>query len=191
MMKAMKERNTDSEKIYDGQYLKVRQLTHIAMLVCLAMVLSYLERLIPLSVTIPGIKLGLANLVVLVGLYLLPFRQTLMLVVLKCVMASWIFGSFAAFLYSLSGSLLSFAVMSLLLYGSRFRLPVIAVSIVGAVCHNIGQLLTAALILHSLKTFYYLPVLTVAGVAAGAAIGICVRSLLALPGTRQKIRKRW
>ncbi|MDR1961550.1 MAG: Gx transporter family protein [Gracilibacteraceae bacterium] len=165
------------EKTHDRDYIRVRGMAFIAMLVCLATALSWFERFIPLSFTVPGIKLGLANLVVLAGIYLLPFRQALTLVMLKCVMTAWIFGSFVVFLYSLAGSLLSFAVMYL---PARFfaRMPVVAVSIAGGVSHNLGQLAVAAIILRNPVVFYYLPVLTVAGVVTGALIGVCVRAVL-------------
>jgi heptaprenyl diphosphate synthase len=181
----MREEEINAVQAYDAQYLRVRQLMQIAMLVCLAMALSAFERLLPISLGIPGIKLGLANLAVLTGIYLLSFRQALTLVILKCLMTAWIFGSFAAFLYSLSGTLLSFAVMSLLLYVSHFRLSVVWISIIGGVCHNIGQLLIAAAVLHSLKVFYYVPILIPAGLGAGAVIGICLRALL------PQIRSKW
>jgi heptaprenyl diphosphate synthase len=161
-----------------GLYSRTRRMVFLAMLVCLAVVLSYVERLFPLSFTVPGIKLGLANLVVVTGLYLLPPRQALLLALMKCFMTAWIFGSFSAFLYSLAGSLLSFGLMSPLVYASRRRLPVTAVSAVGAIGHNLGQLLTAAAVVGSLNVLYYLPALTVAGAVTGVVIGFCARSLL-------------
>ncbi|MDR1322316.1 MAG: Gx transporter family protein [Gracilibacteraceae bacterium] len=165
------------DNTHSPEYFKIRGLAFIAMLVCLAAALSWFERFIPLSFTVPGIKLGLANLVILTGVYLLSFRQALTLVILKCVMTAWIFGSFSVFLYSLSGSLLSFAVMYPLAVACP-RLPVAAVSVIGAVCHNLGQLGTAALILGSARVFYYLPALAAAGVVTGLIIGVCVRALL-------------
>ncbi|MDR1617314.1 MAG: Gx transporter family protein [Syntrophomonadaceae bacterium] len=162
----------------DDPYQRTRKMVFIAMLVGLSMVLSYLERLLPLSFTVPGIKLGLANLVILAGMYLLTFRQVLALVLLKCFMTAWMFGSFSAFLYSVSGSLLSFCLMSILLYGSRFKLNIIAVSVTGALGHNLGQILVAAAVIKSAKIFYYAPVLALAGVVTGMIIGFCVRSFL-------------
>ncbi|MDR0434515.1 MAG: Gx transporter family protein, partial [Gracilibacteraceae bacterium] len=122
----------DGDNIHSPEYVRIRRLAFIATLVCLAAALSWFERFIPLSFTVPGIKLGLANLVVLAGVCLLPCRQALTLVGLKCVMTAWIFGSFSVFLYSFAGSLLSFAVMYPL---ARLfpRLPVPAVSVAGAV----------------------------------------------------------
>ncbi|MDR1159366.1 MAG: Gx transporter family protein [Syntrophomonadaceae bacterium] len=162
----------------DDPYQRTRKMVFIAMLVGLSMVLSYLERLLPLSFTIPGIKLGLANLVILAGMYLLTFRQALALVLLKCFMTAWVFGSFSAFLYSVTGSFLSFCLMSVLLYGSRFKINIIIVSIIGALGHNFGQIMVAAVVIKSTKIFYYAPVLALAGVITGMIIGFCVRSFL-------------
>lgn len=147
----------------------------VAMLVCLAMVLSIIESFIPLSFVVPGIKLGLANLVVLCGIYVLSFKQALMLAVLKCVMTAWIFGSFPAFLYSIVGTMLSFFVMWVLVRG---KVGTIAVSCVGAVCHNLGQIAVAALIIGSINVLYYLPVLIVLGALAGLLIGLCVKAVM-------------
>lgn len=152
-----------------------RTMMIIAMLLCLAMVLSIVESFIPLSFAIPGIKLGLPNLVILCGIYILSFRQGLTLAILKCVMTAWIFGSFPAFLYSVAGTVLSFFAMWLLV---RIRVGTVVVSCVGAVCHNIGQIVMAVLIVGSMKVFYYLPVLIVSGFAAGLMIGLCVRAVL-------------
>ena len=162
-----------------------QQMVYVAMLACLAMILSYIERMIPLSFTVPGIKLGLANLVILSGIYLLTFRQALTLVVLKCVMTAWIFGSFSAFLYSSAGSVLSFLVMAALIEimpNQKKEQPagrgIILVSVAGGVCHNIGQILMAALVVGSFKVLYYLPVLIIAGLLTGLLIGAGVRATL-------------
>jgi heptaprenyl diphosphate synthase len=157
---------------------RTRRLVFLAFLVCLAAALSYLERLIPLSFAVPGVKPGLANLAIVSGLYILPFRQALLLVTLKCFMTAWIFGSFSAFLYSAAGSLLSFGLMSALLYASRFRFPVTALSVAGAIGHNAGQLLMAAAVVKNAKLFYYMPVLAISGAVTGWAVGCVVRSLL-------------
>jgi heptaprenyl diphosphate synthase len=166
-----------ASKTEDAQQ-RIRRLVFMAMLVCLAMVLSYIERFIPLNYAVPGIKLGLANLVILTGMYVLPFTSALSLVLLKCVMTAWIFGSFSAFLYSLGGSVLSFGLMSLLLYGSHFKLNILAVSVAGAIGHNLGQILLAALVMGSDKVFYYLPVLAATGIVTGLVIGAGAKAVL-------------
>ena len=153
----------------------LRLMMIVAMLVCLAMVLSIIESLVPLSFAIPGVRLGLANLVVLCGIYVLSFRHALTLAILKCVMTAWILGSFPAFLYSSVGTILSFFVMWFLV---RYQVGTIIVSCVGAVCHNLGQITIAALIVGSSKVFFYLPVVVLFGAIAGLVIGFCVKSVL-------------
>ena len=157
---------------------RVRPLTAIAMLVCLSIVLNLFERIIPIAFPVPGAKLGLANMVVLTALYILPAKDAFLVVVLKSLMASWIFASFSAFLYSIAGSLLSFAVMLMIIRLGKDRLSIVGASAVGGVCHNIGQLLMAALIIQNIRIFSYLPFLMVTGTATGILVGITVRLIL-------------
>ena len=118
-----------------------KKLTISALLVALAMILSYVEVLIPFNFGIPGIKLGLANLVVVVALYLLNARQALMISVVRILLVSFTFGNMAALLYSITGGLLSFAVMVLC---RRIKgLSTMGVSVAGGISHNIGQILVA------------------------------------------------
>ena len=113
-----------------------KKLTISALLVALAMILSYVEVLIPFNFGIPGIKLGLANLVVVVALYLLNARQALMISVVRILLVSFTFGNMAALLYSITGGLLSFAVMVLC---RRIKgLSTMSVSVAGGISHNIG-----------------------------------------------------
>ena len=146
------------------------------LLVALAFIFSYLESLLPLSVGIPGIKLGLANGVVLVALYLLHPRDALIISVVRILLAGLTFGSPASMLYSLSGGLLSFLIMWLCRRGDRFS--VVGTSIAGGVSHNIGQLLMAAVAMQTVYIVWYIPVLLVAGVITGGLIGLLCRGLL-------------
>lgn len=147
-----------------------KKITLSAMLVALAMILSYVEVLIPISAGIPGIKLGLANLVVLLALYVLDGKMALMISFVRILLVAFTFGSLAAMMYSLVGGLLSFAVMVLLKRIKGFS--IVGVSVAGGVCHNIGQILVAAWVVENLNLFYYLPVLMIAGVITGFLIGI-------------------
>ena len=111
-----------------------KKLTISALLVALAMILSYVEVLIPFNFGIPGIKLGLANLVVVVALYLLNARQALMISVVRILLVSFTFGNMAALLYSITGGLLSFAVMVLC---RRIKgLSTMSVSVAGGCCRS-------------------------------------------------------
>ena len=155
----MLERNTPAKII-----------AYCGMLTALAMIFSYVESLIPISFGVPGIKLGLANLVVLNGLYILRPREVLAVSVSRILLMGFLFGSGMSILYSLGGGLLSFAVMVLLLRTKLFSR--IGVSVAGAVAHNAGQLLVAALVLRSGALIAYAPALLISGAVTGGAIGL-------------------
>lgn len=160
---------------------RTKRVAYSAMLTALAMIFSYIETLIPFSFGVPGIKIGLANLVVLLGLYFLKPLQTMAVSVLRIVLTSFLFGNMASLFYSLAGGLLSFLVMLLLIKKCK-GFSTVGISIAGGVSHNIGQLAVAAYVLQSTSVLYYLPVLMIAGLLSGMLIGIAggrVRSTLA------------
>lgn len=149
---------------------KSEQIAYCAMLTALSMIFSYIEALLPLSIGIPGVKLGLSNLVVVTGLSFLPVGWVFLVLVLKVTLVSFLFGNFSIWIYSMAGGVLSFFVM--LAVKRRKGFSLVGVSIAGGVSHNAGQLAVAALTVKSLAPLYYLPVLIAAGAVAGAAIGI-------------------
>lgn len=138
-------------------------------LIALAMVLSYVEMLIPLPVRIPGVKPGLANLVVFLALYTMTAREALLISMVRILLVSITFGNGSAFLYSMAGGILSFLVMCIF-QKKDFLLPA-GVSIAGGIAHNVGQLLMAAVILENGAVFTYFPVLLAAGCITGGIIG--------------------
>ncbi len=153
-----------------------KRLTTSALLVALAMIFSYIEVLIPFNFGIPGIKLGLANLVVVTALYVLDVRQAFTISIVRILLVAFTFGSLAALLYSIAGGLLSFGVMAL---GHKIKsLSVVGVSVAGGVSHNIGQILVAAWVVENMNLFFYLPVLMLAGIVTGLLIGIVAGVLI-------------
>ncbi len=140
-----------------------------ALLVALAMVLSWLESMIPLPGMMPGMKVGLANLVVVFALYRMSLRDAAGVSLVRVALVSMTFGNAYSFAYSLAGAVLSLAVMAGLKKLGRFS--VMGVSIAVGVCHNIGQLLVAVAVLGTARLGWYLPGLLVSGVLAGTAIG--------------------
>lgn len=146
-----------------------RELARFALLVALAMVLSWLESLVPLSLAVPGVKLGLANLVVIFALYKLGPQQAAVISLVRVLLITFTFGNAFSFAYSLAGAVLSFVVMLLLKKTGKFSL--LGVSIAGGVCHNIGQILVAMAVLGTAELLWYLPALLAAGTAAGVCIG--------------------
>lgn len=153
-----------------------RKTAAIGLMVALAFVFSYLESLVPLSVGIPGIKLGLANIVVLVTLYLWRPADAFAISCVRIVLAGITFGSPVSMLYSLCGGLLSFVMM--VLCRRRNTFSIVGVSIVGGVSHNIGQLLAAVVVLHTRQIVWYVPVLLAAGLLTGALIGYVSRLIV-------------
>ena len=152
-----------------------KRVAYSAIMTSLAMIFSYVEVLIPFHFGIPGIKLGLANLVVVIALYILKPTQALLISVARIVLVSFLFGSMSSMLYSLAGGILSFLVMLLLKKCRGFSM--MGISIAGGVSHNIGQLLVAAMVVESMDVFYYMPVLLVAGLVTGMLIGIVAKSV--------------
>ena len=148
--------------------MKTKKITLLAMCIALAMILSYVESMIP-SPGIPGVKLGLANIVVVFALYKLGWGEAAGISLLRVFLVSLLFGHAASLMYSASGAVLSLAGMIALKKSDR--LSCVAVSVIGGVLHNVGQILTALLLMGP-NVVYYLPVLILSGTAAGVAIGV-------------------
>lgn len=139
-------------------------------LVALAIILSYLESLIPVFFAVPGMKLGLTNLVVLMALYLLNWQSAVSINIIRVILVGILFGNLYSFAYSLAGAVLSGAAMILLKKSGKFRM--ITVSIVGGILHNIGQILVAVFVFQTLYIAWYVLILWFAGIVAGAVVGI-------------------
>ena len=145
--------------------------------ISLALILSYVESLIPISFGVPGIKLGLANLVVVIALYKAgKVSYALIVSVIRIILSGFMFGNMFAIIYSLAGGILSFAVMVLLKKKGSFS--IMGVSIAGGVFHNVGQLIVAMIVVESYKIGFYFPVLLISGLITGAVIGIVAGEVL-------------
>ena len=142
----------------------------------LAISLGYLEYLIPFSVGIYGIKLGLANLAILALLYITDTKHALAVHLIRIVVCGILFGNAVAFAYSAVGGILSFAAMAMLKKSEK--LSPIGVSILGGVVHNIAQMALAVILVDNLKIAFYLPVLLISGTVAGAIVGIVSQTIV-------------
>lgn len=142
----------------------------------LALIFSYVESLLPLSLGIPGVKLGLANLIIVIGLYKMSLKEVYLLSLVRVLLSGFLFGNYFSILYSLAGALLSVTVMSLLKKNGGFS--VMGVSIAGGVSHNVGQLLVAMAVVETFSVAYYIPVLLIAGLITGLLIGITANEML-------------
>ena len=148
----------------------------MGLLTALAMIFSYIEFLIPISLGIPGIKLGLANLVVVTALYVMRPHEAFLINIVRILLSGLLFGNSMSLIYSISGGVLSFFIMLALKKANGFS--VFGVSIAGGVAHNIGQILAAMLILENVMIAYYLPVLLIAGILTGLLIGFLASRII-------------
>ena len=150
--------------------LDTKTLTVCALLTAAALILSYIEFLLPLNIGLPGIKIGLANIAAVMALYRLGPKYALVINVVRIALAALLFGSLFSGLYALCGGLVSLAGMVLLKKTGAFSIA--GVSIAGGVLHNAGQLCAAAVLAGSVQVFVYSPVLVLSGMAAGIVIGV-------------------
>lgn len=151
---------------------KIKKITFLGLSASLALLLSYVEFLIPpLFAAVPGIKLGLPNIVIIFALYQYGLGSAAAVSFVRLVISSMLFGNVMTFAYSLAGATLSLAIMALLKKLDFFS--TVGVSITGGVSHNLGQILVALLLLDTPQIAYYMIVLTVTGIISGAFIGLC------------------
>lgn len=158
------------------------KVAYMGVFLALALICSYVESLIPISFGIPGVKLGLTNIVVVLMLYCIGAKEALAVSVCRIVLAGFLFGNLFSILYSLAGGLLSFLIMWAV--KRTGKLGILPVSVCGGIFHNIGQLAVAALVVENYNVFYYLPVLLLAGAATGLSIGVVAQELIIRIGDR-------
>ncbi len=150
--------------------MSTKKVATFGVLVALAFIFSYIEALIPFNFAVPGMKLGLANIVVLSTLYLLGTKEAFVVSIIRVILVGFTFGNLNTMLYSIAGGLLSFAVMALV---KKFNLfSIIGVSVLGAIFHNVGQIGVAMIMLETKALVGYLPFLLAFGIVSGVVIGI-------------------
>jgi heptaprenyl diphosphate synthase len=157
---------------------RTRKITTLSILTALAMILSIVENMVPINIGLPGIKLGLANLVTIFVLSFYGFYSALVVVTIRCLLVSLAFGGPTLFAFSITGGILSILVMNLLIKLNRSTMSIKGISIAGAVSHNIGQLIIAIIILNEIKIYTYIPVLIISGIITGIIIGILSEMLI-------------
>lgn len=149
---------------------KAKRTAFYGMFLALALVAGYVEQLIPINLGIPGVKLGLANIVTMVLLYTVGIRAAAGTTVIRILLAGILFGTGFSIVYSAAGAVLSMLIMVLLKKTKKFSC--VGVSVAGGVFHNVGQIVVAILVLETNALVYYLPILIISGVVAGIVIGI-------------------
>lgn len=152
------------------------KVAYFGVFTALALIFSYVETLIPFHIGIPGVKLGLANLIIVIALYKMSLREAYLLSVTRVVLSGFLFGNLFSIIYSLAGGLLSLSVMAFMKHKGGFS--VMGVSIAGGVFHNIGQLVIAMAVVETFSVVYYIPVLLTAGLLTGLVIGIAANEML-------------
>ncbi len=148
--------------------MKKSRVAFLGLFTAFAMILSFVESQIPTFVAIPGIKLGLPNIAIIIILYRFGWKEASIVSLLRVILTSLLFGTVLSMLYSIAGAVLSLVAMILL---KKF-LSTVTISVIGGVCHNIGQILVAILVTETSQLLYYLPVLIISGVIAGIVVGI-------------------
>ena len=153
-----------------------KKTAYLGVFLAVALICSYVETLIPFQFGIPGIKLGLTNIVVILALYLMGTREALGISVLRILISGLLFGNAFSLLYSVAGGVFSFLVMYLL--KKTDKLGCISVSVAGGISHNIGQIAVATVIVNSFHILFYIPVLLLAGLITGFLIGLLSQELV-------------
>ena len=150
--------------------MKTKKVATLGLTIALAMIMSYIEALVPLSFAVPGIKMGLANIVIIFVLYKIGTKEAILVSHIREILVSLLFSNAMAMAYSIAGAVLSLSVMWLLKKTDKFS--VIGVSVAGGVMHNVGQIIMAVILLGTEQIALYLPVLIITGTATGVVIGI-------------------
>ena len=158
---------------------KTSKMVYMGLLISMALVLSLIERMLPIPFIAPGAKLGLANLVIVISIYTLDsYKDSFVVLIFRIILASILGGSLSSLLYSISGGILSFIITILVKNIGGKYVSVIGVSSSAAVFHNIGQLFAASIIFENFSMFLYLPILSIAGVGTGIFIGLSANYIL-------------
>lgn len=150
----------------------LKELVYTSLLVAIALAVSLIETMIPLPVMIPGAKLGLANMIILVTLMVFGFKRGFQVAVLKSVLLMLVTGFGPSFLYSFAGAIFATCMMGLSLRYTSKIFSTIGISIIGAVAHNFAQVVVASYVLGSLMVFTYFPFLTFIGMVTGYFVGL-------------------
>ena len=158
---------------------KNKRLIYISLLAAQGVVITMLERAIPFPFAFaPGAKLGLANIITLLAIFTLPYKDSFKVVWMRLLISTLLGGTLSTFLYSFAGAFLSYGGMLLVRLLGPKRVSMIGISATGGILHNVGQLAMASLIAQSFSVMLYLPILSVTGIFSGVAVGVAANYLL-------------
>lgn len=153
-----------------------KKIAYISLLIALSIIFSYVESMIPLNFGIPGVKVGLANIVSVIALQMFGVWVSVLVIVLRVLLSGVMFGNAFSIIYSLAGGIVSVIIMAVLNKTNRFS--IIGISIGGGVFHNLGQLFVACIVIEQLKLAFYGPILIISGVVMGTIVGIISKMIL-------------
>ena len=156
--------------------LDTKRLVTLSALIAVAMILSYVESLVPAFVAVPGVKVGLSNIATVFALYALGWPYAIYVSVVRVFLSALLFGNFVSLIYSLSGAALALAVMILLKKLDKFSS--VGISVAGGVCHNIGQVIAACIVMETAAISLYIIPLLLSGTIAGVVIGLVAGNLV-------------
>ena len=162
--------------------MKAKKVTFLGLSIALAMILSFVEHQIPALVAIPGIKVGLPNIVMVFLLYRVGWKETVIVSIIRIILVSMLFGNVQALTFSIAGAVLSLLGMILLHKLKLFSS--VTVSVTGGILHNVGQIIAAVFWTGTVQIVFYLPALLISGTVAGTLIGI-------LAGLMVKRMEKW
>ena len=151
-----------------------KRLAYLSLMVSQALVLSIIEAWVPMpTAMVPGIKLGLANIITLIVIIFFGSKEAILVVTVRCILASFFGGGIIIFLFSITGGLLSTVIMAVLYKKLSKVFGILGISVAGSISHNIGQLTMASLIMKELSVMTYLPILLISGIIMGCFVGLC------------------
>ena len=159
--------------LYIKNTTRIKKMLLLAVLASQALVLSIIEHWISIPIGIPGIKLGLANVITIILLIFFSFSDAMIVIFIRCVFTSLFVGSPVIFVFSICGGVFSVTIMWLLLKSMQKWLSLIGISIMGSISHNIAQIIVACLIMNDNAVVSYLPILLFSGIATGYFVGYC------------------
>lgn len=153
-----------------------RKVAYYGIFSSLAILMGYIEFMIPISFAVPGMKLGLANSVTIMALYIMDTKSAFFISLIRVTVSALLFNTFAGLLYSLSGAILSLCIMAL--FKHIKSISIVGISILGGISHNIGQLVTACAVVNNIKLMYNLPLLLISGAITGFLIGVSAKNCI-------------
>lgn len=156
--------------------MKAKKITLLGLFTALAMIMSYIESLMPIPVPIPGIKVGFSNIIIVFILYRFGTRSAIAVSLIRVFLVSLLFNNALTLAYSLMGAILSLAIMILLKSTDWFS--TLGISVVGAITHNAGQIIVACILMSTSEISYYMPVLIITGTISGIIVGIASHLLI-------------